>query len=205
MATRRTTSFWRINQNINASELRVIGPDGHQLGLFSKAEALVKADEFGLDLVEIAPTAKPPVARIIDFAKFKYQQDKKEREAKLKEKRGTEQKEIWLTPFMADNDYNVRLNRIKEFLSDGFKVRVTIKFTGRQMAHQEFGYALAKKVVADTIDGSKLDGDPKFLGRQLMMTLSPYKGQKASDLPESPDDIQLNIKNGETKDTEITS
>lgn len=205
MATRRNTSFWRINQNINAPELRVIGPDGHQLGLFSKSEALGKAIEFGLDLVEIAPTAKPPVARIIDFAKFKYQQDKKDREAKLKEKRGTEQKEIWLTPFMADNDYHVRLNRIKEFIGDGFKVRVAIKFTGRQMAHQEFGYELARRVVADNIENSKLDGDPKFLGRQLMMTLSPYKGQKSNNQESAADEKIHTKENAKTEDKKITS
>ncbi len=181
MATqfRQKKSYWRTNQNIQASELRVIGPDGHQLGVFSKSDALARAQEEGFDLIEIAPTAKPPVAKIMDFAKFRYQQDKKEREAALKEKRGTEQKEIWLTPFMGEHDYDVRLGRIREFLVDGSKVRVAVRFTGRQMAHREFGYEMCKRVVGDTEQISKMDGEPKFLGRQLMFTLSPVKGKKA--------------------------
>lgn len=182
-------SFWRTNQAISAQTLRVIGPDGKQLGVFSKDEALTKAQEAELDLVEIAPTAKPPVAKIIDFAKFRYQQEKKEKEAKLAERKGSEVKEIWLTPFMADNDYNVRLGRIREFLTSGFKVRIAIKFTGRQLAHREFGYELAKRVVDDAKDISRVDSEPKFLGRQLLLTITPVKGNKAqveqNDQPEA--------------------
>ncbi len=188
---RQKKSFWRTNQNIQAQQLRVIGPDGKQLGLFSKAEALAKAEEEGLDLIEIAPTAKPPVAKIMDFAKFRYQQDKKEREAALKEKRGTEQKEIWLTPFMADHDYQVRLSRIREFLEDGSKVRVAVRFTGRQMAHREFGYEMCKRACNDTKLISKMDGEPKFLGRQLMFTLSPVKGKKVAE-DSIPENTKLN-------------
>lgn len=175
--TRHTKSYWRINENIQANQLRVIGPDGKQLGIFSVREALDKAREAELDLVEIAPQAKPPVAKIIDFTKFKYQQEKKEREQKLKERKGAEQKEIWLTPFMAENDFQVRLSRIKEFLEDGSRVRITVKFTGRQMGHKEFGYDIVNKVTGETKDIAKANGQPKFLGRQLMFTLSPYKGQ----------------------------
>lgn len=167
-------SFWRVNENIRASTLRVVGPDGKQVGVLTREKALKQAQDQELDLVEIVPKASPPVAKIVNFAKFRYQQDKKEREAVLKEKRGTEQKEIWLTPFIAENDYQVRLGRIKEFLAQGYKVRVTVKFTGRQMGHREFGYQLADRVLADT--GAKRDGEIKFLGRQLMMMLSPVKG-----------------------------
>lgn len=172
------SAVWRINQNIRAPRLRVIGADGRQLGIFSLSEALVKAQEDGLDVVEIAPNAKPPVAKIIDFTKFKYHQEKKEREAKLKEKKGTELKEIWLTPFMAGNDYAVRLGRIKEFLSGGHKVRVAVRFTGRQMGHREFGYDLAKRVEEDTDGIAKIDQPPKMIGRQLLMTITPVKGGK---------------------------
>lgn len=177
---RYKTIFWRVNQNIRAPKLRVIGPDGKQLGIFSLSEALDRANEVELDLVEIAPTANPPVAKIINFAKFKYQEEKRTREAKLKEKKGTELKEIWLTPFMAENDYQVRLGRIKEFLEGGHKVRVTVRFTFRQMVHQEFGYQLLKKVVADTSEISKIDQTPKFLGRQLMMMLTPARSAGAA-------------------------
>lgn len=172
---RNISIFWRVNQNIRAPKLRVIGPDGKQIGILSLSEALKKSNEVELDLVEIAPTADPPVAKIIDFAKFKYQEEKRLREAKLREKKGTELKEIWLTPFMADNDYGVRLVRIKEFLESGQKVRVTVRFTFRQMVHREFGYEILKRVVADTGDISKIDQEPKFLGRQLMMMLTPVK------------------------------
>ncbi|MEK7521404.1 MAG: translation initiation factor IF-3 [Patescibacteria group bacterium] len=171
-------TFWRINQNIQARELRVLDSEGKQLGLFSKEEATRLAQGLGLDLVEIAPKARPPVAKIIAFAKFKYQQEKKEREARRKEKKGSEQKEVWLTPFMGDNDYLTKLEKIKEFLSDGSKVRVVVKFKGPQMSHREFGYQLADRVSADTKDLSGIDQTPKFLGRQLIFMLRPTKGQK---------------------------
>lgn len=183
MATRnfrQNYNPWRINENIRANELRVIGPDGKQIGLLSREEALRQAHMLDLDLVEIAAGAKPPVARIIDFTKFKYQQDKKLREQKLKEKKGSEQKEIWLTPFMADNDYLVRLGRIKEFLEDGHKVRVIIKFTGRQMVHTEFGHGLTARVTKDTADMARPEGHAKFMGRQLIMMLSPVKGSQTN-------------------------
>lgn len=170
-------TFWRINQNIQAQELRVLDPEGKQLGIFSREEALKKAEEASLDLVEIASKAKPPVAKIIDFTKFKYQQEKKEREARRKEKRGSEQKEVWLTPFMGDNDYQTKLERIKEFLEEGSKVRVVVKFRGQQMGHKEFGYKLVDRVSADTKDRAALDQEPKFLGRQLMFMLSPVKSK----------------------------
>ncbi|MDO8504084.1 MAG: translation initiation factor IF-3 [bacterium] len=168
-------TFWRANQNIRAPKLRVIDSDGKQLGVFSLDEALGKAKARGLDLVEIAPKALPPVAKIIDFAKFKYQQEKKEREARKKEKKGTEQKEIWLSPFIADNDYTVRMARVNEFLGEGHKVRVVVRFTGRQMGHKEFGYGLLKRVAKDTKDVARIDIEPKFLGRQLFTTLAPVK------------------------------
>lgn len=172
-------SFWRVNENIRAEKLRVVGHDGKQIGVLTREEALKEAKKQELDLVEVVPKAAPPVAKIVNFAKFRYQQDKKEREAALKEKKGTEQKEIWLTPFMADNDYQFRLGRIKEFLQEGYKVRMTVKFTGRQMAHREFGYQLADRVLTDT--GARQDGEIKFLGRQLMMMLSPVKHAKTQD------------------------
>ena len=171
----KSKTFWRTNQNIQAANLRVIGSDGKQVGVLSRDEALQKAKEAELDLVEIAASANPPVAKIIDFVKFKYQQDKKEREAKFAERKGSEVKEVWLSPFMADNDYKVRLDKIKEFLTDGNKVRIAVKFTGRQLAHREFGYQLTKRVSDDAKEISKVDGEPKFLGRQLLMTLTPVK------------------------------
>lgn len=178
MVLRRTQiskSFWRVNQNIKAPTLRVIGPDGRQMGVFSLQEALVKAQEENLDLVEIAPHANPPVAKIIEFAKFKYREEKREREAKKKEKKGSEQKEIWFSPFMAGNDYTVKAGRVKEFLKEGYKVRVAVRFKGQQMGHKEAGYKIVKKLEEDTKDVGKIEQQPKFLGRQLMTTLTPVK------------------------------
>lgn len=177
--------FWRINQNIQGKELRVIDSDGKQLGIFSPRDAYLKAQEAGLDLVEIAPSAKPPVAKIIDFTKFKYQQDKKDKEARLKEKKGSEQKEVWLTPYIGENDYQVRLDRVKEFLTEGHKVRIVVKFTGPQLGHKEFGYFVSNRVKKDTIEMSAVDQEPKFLGRQLMMTLSPVKKKKIAQTEEA--------------------
>lgn len=180
----KQNKFWRVNQNIRAASLRVIGPDGKQLGVFSAQEALTKAQAQELDLVEIAPKATPPVAKIIDFAKFKYHQEKKEREAKRKEKRGSGQKEVWLTPFIGENDYEIRLGKIKEFLQEGHKVRVVVKFTRPQMAHREFGYKISDRVKSDTGGISAVDQSPKFLGKQLMMVLTPVKGgQKSEAVP----------------------
>lgn len=167
--------FWRVNQSIYAPTLRVIGPDGNQVGVFSLQEALDKAQEAGLDLVEIAPYAQPPVAKIIDFVKFKYQQEKKEREVKKKEKKGSEQKEIWFSPFIAENDYMVRVNRVKEFLTEGYKVRVAVKFKGAQMGRKEAGYELMRKLAEDIKEVGKVEQEPKFLGRQLLTTLTPIK------------------------------
>lgn len=174
---RNTTkkSYWRINQNIQAEKVRVIDSSGKQLGIFSVSEALNKASEAGLDLVEIAAGASPPVVKIIDFAKFRYQEEKKTRLARRKEKKGRESKEVWLTPFIGNNDYQVRLGRIKEFLTEGSKVRVVIKFRGNQMGRKSFGYDLANKVVVDVQGIGGVDQAPKFLGRQLVMLLSPVK------------------------------
>lgn len=177
----KSKSYWRTNQAISAQTLRVIGPDGKQIGVLTKEEALNKAQELELDLVEVVPQAVPPVARIIDFAKFKYQEAKKEREAKFAERKGSEIKEIWLTPFMADNDFQVRLGRILEFLGDGNKVRIVVKFTFRQLTHKEFGYELCKRVINATRDISKVDSEPKFLGRQLLMTITPVKKKKVEE------------------------
>lgn len=172
---RNNTPTWRINQNIYAAQLRVIGQDGKQLGIMSKVDALAKAKDQSLDLVEVGPGAKPPVAKIIDFAKFRYQEDKKLRVAKLKERRGSELKEIWFTPFMADNDYHVRLERVMEFLKEGNKVKIAVRFKGRQMSSKQFGYQVANRVIADTKLNAILDQEPKFIGRQLLFGLSPSK------------------------------
>lgn len=168
---------YRINGRIFASPLRVLDNENKQIGVLSKDEALKLAQEQELDLVEIAPTAKPPVAKLIDFNKFLYQQAKKKQEEKKKAK-SSETKEIRLGPFMSDNDLQVMIRRGREFLEDGDKIRLVVKFRGRQITRSEFGRQVIQKVVDSLSDISKIDREPKFEGRQMVAMLSVEKGKK---------------------------
>lgn len=169
--------FYRINQFITASELRVIGEDGKQIGVFPLQEAREKAREKGLDLVEIASSANPPVAKITNFKKFLYQEEKKERESKKKIK-GGELKGIRVTPFIAQADLEVRIKKTAEFLKEGNKVRVAVRFKGRQLGKKTFGYEILKKITEAIGEEAQPDGEPKWLGRELVLTLSPVKAKK---------------------------
>lgn len=169
--------FYRINQYIRADRVRVVDEEGKQVGILPLREALEKAQKIGLDLVEIAPTASPPVCKIIDFKKFKYLESKKAREARKKAKKG-EVKEIRLSPFIAKKDLEFRLGRAEEFLKEGDKVKVTVRFFGRQITRKEFGYELLKKFIKDLSYLSTIEQEPRFVGRQLVMLLSPAKGGK---------------------------
>lgn len=166
--------FYRINERIFASSLRVLDGEGKQIGLLTKEEALEKAREQELDLVEIAPTAKPPVARIIDFNKFLYQEEKKRKEEKKKAK-SSETKEIRLGPFMDDHDLETMVKRAREFLEENDKVKLVVRFKGRQMGHPEFGFKIAGKAIDMLSDISKVDKVPHFEGRQLIAMLSPER------------------------------
>jgi translation initiation factor IF-3 len=168
---------YRTNQRIFASQLRVIDAAGELVGVLSKDEALRLAQEQELDLVEIAPMAKPPVAKIIDYNKFLYQLEKKKKEEKKKAK-SSETKEIRLGPFMSDNDLQVMIRRGREFLENGDKIRLVVKFRGRQITRSEFGRATINKVVDALKDISKVDRDPHFEGRQMVALLSVEKGKK---------------------------
>lgn len=154
--------------------------EGKQVGVLSREEALRLAQEQELDLVEIAPAAKPPVAKIIDYNKFLYQQSKKKQEEKKKTKT-SETKEIRLGPFMSDNDLQVMIRRGREFLEDGDKVRLVVKFRGRQITRSDFGRQVIQKVVDSLNDISKVDREPKFEGRQMVSLLSPEKGKKVKE------------------------
>ena len=147
---------------------------GEQIGVMSKQEALNKAQELEADLVLIAPKAVPPVAKIIDFKKFLYQEEKKRREEKRKAK-VSETKEIRLGPFMNDHDLNVMIRRARDFLISGDKVRLVVRFRGRQIVHPEFGQNIVKKTVASVSDVSKVDRMPHFEGKQLIALLSPER------------------------------
>lgn len=166
--------FYRTNERIFASTLRVLDNEGKQIGVLGKFEAIQKARQEGVDLVEIAPRAKPPVAKIIDFKKFLYQQEKKKREEKKKAK-VTETKEIRLGPFMNGHDLQVMVKRGREFLGEGDKVRLVLKYIGRQIVHPEFGQAVIQKVIGMLSDISKVEREPHFEGKQLISILSPER------------------------------
>ena len=160
--------------------MRVLDAEGKQIGVLSKAEALTLAREQGLDLVEIAATAKPPVAKLVDFKKFLYTEEKKKREEKRKAK-VSETKEIRLGPFMSDNDIQVMVRRGREFLEDGNKVRLVLKFRGRQITHPEFGRVTEGKVIDSLSDISKPERDMHMEGNQLVAVLSPERNKKHAE------------------------
>ena len=170
--------YWRVDNNIRAPEVRVIGADGKQVGVMKTAEALKKAQKENLSLVEIAPLAKPPVAKIVDYGKFRYQEEKKLRKEQ-KGVKGGEVKEIRFSPFIAENDYQIRLGRVKEFLGERNKVRLVVVFKGRQMGSKPFGYNLLKRIVDELAGTISVDMEPKFLGRQLIMVVSPVGKKNA--------------------------
>jgi translation initiation factor IF-3 len=178
----KTNTFWRTDYSIRASTLRVIGSDGKLIGVLSKDEAIRKAKELGLSLIEIAPTATPPVAKIADYGKFKYAEEKKIR-AQQKKVKGGEVKEIRFSPFIADNDFKVRIERIKEFFADKNKVRVVVVFTGPQMRVKHTGYDVINKIKAEFGDTVAIDMTPKFLGKHLITVISPISKKSAKIQP----------------------
>ena len=177
----------RLNEEINAPEVRLLGEDGEQLGVVSSRQALHLAEEAGLDLVEIAPLAQPPVCRIMDYGKFKYQEAKKAHEAKLKQKQ-VQVKEIKLRPGTDENDYQIKLRNMIRFLSEEDKVKVTLRFRGREMAHQEFGMRQLERIKADLEPYGVVEQMPKMEGRQMIMIIAPVKkkpGEKGAKSAES--------------------
>jgi len=166
--------FTAINQFIKATELRVVDEAGKQIGVMSKQEALNIAHDRGLDLVEIAPLAKPPVAKVIDFKKYKYLENKKERDAKSSSGK-VEIKEIRFSPFIGQGDLDTRLERIKDILGDGDRVKIVVKFSGRQITRVEFGHDLIKKVMSALEGIASADGVAKLQGKQLFLVLNPVK------------------------------
>ena len=174
------TVYYRINERIQAPELRVLDSEGKQVGVLSKQEALTRAQEEGLDLVEIAPNAQPPVAKIIDYKKFLYQQAKKKQEEKRNAK-STETKEVRLGPFMDDHDLQIAANRATTFLENGDKVRFVVKFRGRQITRPEFGYQVINKITERLDPISKIEREPKLEGKQLITIVSPERKKDAKE------------------------
>ena len=162
----------RMNEDIRAREVRLIDHTGQNLGVVPIADALARATEAGLDLVEISPDATPPVAKILDYGKYKYQEQKKAAEARKRQKI-VEIKEIKMRPSIDDHDYDVKMRAIKRFFEDGDKVKVTLRFRGRELAHQELGWQVLQRVKADTEPVSKVESEPRMEGRQMVMVLAP--------------------------------
>ena len=162
----------RVNDGIRAPSIRLIGAGGEQVGVVTVREGIQMAEEVGLDLVEISPNAEPPVCKIMDFGKYKYEQQKKANEARKKQK-VIEIKEIKMRPTIDDHDYDVKMKAMKRFFDDGDKVKVTLRFRGREMAHQHLGMELLTRVQKDTETFAKLEQYPKMEGRQMMMVLAP--------------------------------
>jgi translation initiation factor IF-3 len=162
----------RINEEIRIAAVHLIDKDGTNLGNIPIAEALAKAQEAGLDLVEISPNAAPPICKILDYGKYKYQEQKKAAEARKKQK-VVEVKEIKYRPMIDDHDYDVKMRSMKRFFEEGDKVKVTLRFRGRELAHQELGTALLNRVKDDIAKIAKVEQEPRFEGRQVVMVLAP--------------------------------
>jgi translation initiation factor IF-3 len=164
----------RVNDRIRAPEIRLIGPEGENLGVVNPAKAMDLAAEAGLDLVEISPNATPPVCKIMDFGKFKYEQQKRESEARKKQKT-IDVKEVKFRPNTDSHDYDVKMRNVTRFLENGDKVKVTLRFRGREMAHQNLGRELLERVAADVEGLGKVENMPKMEGRQMVMMIGPAK------------------------------
>ena len=174
--------FWRcsvianevnlINDEIQEKEIRLIGSDGEQMGLMSSAEAQKIADEQDLDLVMISPNAKPPVCKIMDYGKYRFEQNKKVKEAK-KNQHVMDVKEIRMSPGIGENDFNTKLKNGQKFLADGDRVKVSVRFRGREMAHTNIGEKLLRDFAAKCADVANLDKEPKLEGRSMSIFLSP--------------------------------
>lgn len=177
---RRVNLFWRINENIRVPEVRLIDEGGKQVGVVKIGEAIAKARKVGLTLVEIAAKAVPPVAKIVDFGKFRYAEEKKVRKQLLKAK-GGELKEIRFSPFIAEADYSTRLKRVREFLTEKNKVKIVVVFMGRQMGSKPVGYKLVERIFAELGETITIDMQPKFLGRHLVTIISPVTKKYAKN------------------------
>ncbi|WP_092758778.1 translation initiation factor IF-3 [Rhodoferax sp. OV413] len=172
----------RLNREIMAPEVRLSGPENEPLGIVSLMEALRLAGEYDVDLVEIVATANPPVCRLMDYGKFKYQEQKKAADAKSKQT-VIEIKEIKFRPGTDDGDYNIKMRNIKRFLADGDKCKITLRFRGREITHQEIGMALLQRIRNDLQDLIIVEQFPKLEGRQMIMMIAPGKKKPVSSKP----------------------
>jgi translation initiation factor IF-3 len=174
--------FVRVNGKIRAREVRVVGADGKQLGVLSLGEALTLARANGVDLVEIAPNATPPVCRLVDFGKFRYEQAKRDKESR-KHQHATKVKEVQLSPKIDPHDLGVKLQHAIEFLCEEMKVKVVLKFRGREMAHTEYGFQVVQKFLAEVAPYGYPDFDPQLIGRGINVMITPLPRHKRAKAP----------------------
>jgi len=173
-----------VNERIRVPQVRVIGDDGQQVGVLTTREALAMAQSQGLDLVEVSPTARPPVCRIMDYGKFKYEQNRRARKAK-KNQHQMQLKEIKLRPKIEDHDYTFKMQHAREFLEERDKVKVTVTFRGREMAHQEIGHRLIQKFIASLVDVATVESSPRTEGRTLSAVLMPKAPKPGAEKKET--------------------
>ena len=171
-----------MNDRIRAAQVRLVGPDGSQIGIVSTQDALRQAQDLDLDLVEVAPQANPPVARIMDYGKFKYERDIRQKEARKKQTR-VEVKEIKFRPKIDPHDYGTKKGHVERVLKQGHKVKVTIMFRGREMAHTELGRKILDRLVADLADVAVVEALPKQDGRNMVMVIAPTKKHDEKPAP----------------------
>ena len=162
----------RVNEDIRVPQVRLIDQDGEMVGVMSARDAVLRAYAVGLDLLEISPNAEPPVCKIVDFGKFKYEQQKKKNEAKKKQK-VVEIKEVKVRPNIDENDYQVKMRAMKSFIEEGDKVKVTLRFRGREMAHQDIGIKVLERIRTEMETATKVEQMPRMENRQMVMVLSP--------------------------------
>jgi len=172
MLTPPVKSGPRYNEFIQSDKVRVIDEEGENLGVMYTREAIAQAAEVGLDLVEVSPNADPPVCKFLDVGKFKYEAQKKANLAR-KSQKTQEIKEIKMRPNIDDHDYMVKMKKVAEFIEEGDKVKITLRFRGRELAHQQLGMQLLQRVQADTTETAKIEAHPRMEGRQMLMVLSP--------------------------------
>jgi translation initiation factor IF-3 len=165
---------YRINDRIESPEVRLVDEEGGMVGVVRLAEALQRAEEAGMDLVEVSPNASPPVCKILDYGKFKYEAQKKANAARKKQ-RVIDVKEIKMRPNIDDNDYNTKMRKIYEFLDEGDKVKVTMRFRGRELAHQDIAMGVLSRVRDELGDRVKIEQFPRMEGRQMVMVMAPGK------------------------------
>jgi translation initiation factor IF-3 len=165
---------YRINEQIDVPEVRLIDDAGEMLGVMTLREAMTRAEDVGLDLVEVSPTAQPPVCKILDYGKFKYEAQKKANAARKKQ-RVIEVKEIKMRPSIDDNDYNIKMRKIFSFLEEGDKVKVTMRFRGRELAHQDIAMRVLTRVRDQVGELAKIEQFPRMEGRQMVMVMAPSK------------------------------